>query len=206
MPYTYRKQGDKYVVYKKNGGKRVGSTAGNKTALHKYLTALHMHAMEEANFRKFINKTITEILKTDSDGFGKTLNEEQVNFNAIGGRSPKGTIGYFIENYLLNLASSFVSKLDNDIKSMGRTLILLQNETKLDQNNVFFKFKIREEENPFSVTLTCNLDDSARTICAVNYKGIDNKYDLTSKYSKSDLDLFIEDSVKSITNLIKISN
>ena len=134
------------------------------------------------------------------------LNEEQVNFNAVGGRSPRGTVGYFIEDYLLNLASGFVSKLDSDIKSIGKTLILLQNETKLDQNNVFFKFKIKEEGNPFSVTITCNLDDSARTICAINYKGTDSKYDLTSKYSESDLKLFINNSVKSITNLIQISN
>ena len=134
------------------------------------------------------------------------LNEEQVNFNAIGGRSPKGTIGYFIEDYLLNLASEFVSKLDNDIKQVGKILVLLQGETKLEQNNVFFKFKIKEDGEPFSVTLTCNLDDSARTVCAINYKGTDSKYDLTSKYSKSDLDLFISNSVKSITNLIEISN
>lgn len=43
MPYTYKKQGDKYVVYKKSNGKKVGSTAGTKTALNKYLAALHIH-------------------------------------------------------------------------------------------------------------------------------------------------------------------
>jgi hypothetical protein len=43
MPYTYRKQGSKYCVYKKDGGDKVGCTAGNKTALKRYLTALHMH-------------------------------------------------------------------------------------------------------------------------------------------------------------------
>ena len=63
MPYTYKKVGDEYVVYKKDGGKRVGSTAGNKTALRKYLGALHANAMEESNLRKFINKIITEILQ-----------------------------------------------------------------------------------------------------------------------------------------------
>ena len=44
MPYTARKEGDKYVVYKKDSGKRVGSTVGNKESLRKYLTALHMNA------------------------------------------------------------------------------------------------------------------------------------------------------------------
>ena len=46
MPYQVKKQGDKYVVYKKDTGKRVGATAGNKEALRKYLAALHLNANE----------------------------------------------------------------------------------------------------------------------------------------------------------------
>jgi len=46
MPYEAKKQGDKYVVYKKDTGKRVGATAGNKEALRKYLAALHLNANE----------------------------------------------------------------------------------------------------------------------------------------------------------------
>lgn len=46
MPYKVKKQGDKYVVYKKDTGKRVGSTAGNKESLRKYLAALHLNAKE----------------------------------------------------------------------------------------------------------------------------------------------------------------
>ena len=42
MPYTYKKTGSKYTVYKKSGEK-VGTTAGNKSALDKYLAALHIH-------------------------------------------------------------------------------------------------------------------------------------------------------------------
>lgn len=51
MPYTYKKQNDKYVVYKKDSGKRVGATAGNKTALKKYLTALHMNEEQELSYK-----------------------------------------------------------------------------------------------------------------------------------------------------------
>lgn len=40
MPYTHKKEGNKYVVYKK--GKKVGETEGTKTALNKYLAALHI--------------------------------------------------------------------------------------------------------------------------------------------------------------------
>jgi len=46
MPYKVKKQGDEYVVYKKDTGKRVGATAGNKEALRKYLAALHLNANE----------------------------------------------------------------------------------------------------------------------------------------------------------------
>jgi hypothetical protein len=46
MPYKYKKVGDKYIVYKKDTGKRVGSTGGNKESLRKYLAALHINAKE----------------------------------------------------------------------------------------------------------------------------------------------------------------
>jgi hypothetical protein len=49
MPYTVKKQNGKYVVYKKDTGKRVGATAGNKEALRKYLAALHIHTNESFN-------------------------------------------------------------------------------------------------------------------------------------------------------------
>jgi len=44
MPYTYKKEGDKYAVYKKDTGKLVGKTKGTKEALRKYLAALHIHS------------------------------------------------------------------------------------------------------------------------------------------------------------------
>jgi hypothetical protein len=40
MPYTHKKVGTKFVVYKK--GKKVGETEGTKIALDKYLAALHI--------------------------------------------------------------------------------------------------------------------------------------------------------------------
>jgi hypothetical protein len=52
MPYRYEKQGDQYVVYKKDSGKRVGATAGNKEALKKYLAALHTNEQSLTEWRK----------------------------------------------------------------------------------------------------------------------------------------------------------
>jgi hypothetical protein len=44
MPYTFKKQGDQYAVYKKDTGKLVGKTKGTKEALRRYLAALHINA------------------------------------------------------------------------------------------------------------------------------------------------------------------
>ena len=42
MPYTHKKVGSKYCVYKKDSGEKVGCTKGTKEALRKYLAALHI--------------------------------------------------------------------------------------------------------------------------------------------------------------------
>jgi hypothetical protein len=58
MPYIARKQGDKYAVYKKDTGKLVGRTDGNKEALRKYLAALHINAESIKLENMKPNKTI----------------------------------------------------------------------------------------------------------------------------------------------------
>lgn len=42
MPYKTKKVGDKYCVYKKDSGKKVGCTKGTEKAKKKYLAALHI--------------------------------------------------------------------------------------------------------------------------------------------------------------------
>ena len=76
MPYKYKKVGDKYVVYKKDTGKRVGSTAGNKESLRKYLAALHINAKEESTMktkeqvlRELIRKEIKQALEGEKASF-----------------------------------------------------------------------------------------------------------------------------------------
>jgi hypothetical protein len=67
MPYTIKKQGDKYVVYKKDTGKRVGATAGNKEALRKYLAALHINAKESVkeDAEQDVQNLITKVKNYD---------------------------------------------------------------------------------------------------------------------------------------------
>ena len=74
MPYSYHKQGDKYVVTKKDTGKEVGRTKGTKEALHKYLTALHLNAnegkantMKKSELKEMIQEIIKEVISEQTD-------------------------------------------------------------------------------------------------------------------------------------------
>jgi hypothetical protein len=73
MPYSYHKQGDKYVVTKKDTGKVVGHTKGTKEALKKYLAALHINAnegkmntMKKSELKEMIQEIIKEVLSESS--------------------------------------------------------------------------------------------------------------------------------------------
>ena len=84
------------------------------------------------------------------------INEDTVNFSASGGRSEKGTLGYFVEEYLIELASKFVSKLDEQFKANDKTLVLIKEKSKIDKNNIFFNFKLKDSKYEFSVNLVVN--------------------------------------------------
>jgi len=71
MPYTVRKKGDKYVVYKKSTGERVGATAGNKEALRKYMAALHINAKENYNTNKTMK--LKSLMSEDEKQIAKNL-------------------------------------------------------------------------------------------------------------------------------------
>lgn len=70
MPYKHRKVGNKYCVYKKDGGEKVGCTKGSKEALRKYLAALHIAEDEleirqesVGNFKTFFENSQIESLE-----------------------------------------------------------------------------------------------------------------------------------------------
>jgi len=70
MPYTARKVGDQYCVFKKDGGEKVGCTDGNEEALRKYMAALHINAKENTMKISKLRNIIREIVKqVMSDGY-----------------------------------------------------------------------------------------------------------------------------------------
>ena len=81
MPYTYKKEGDKYVVYKKDSGKRVGATKGTKEALKKYLAALHMHEMKlKENMKTNKSIKLADLLKEGEDATAGMSTEQKKSF------------------------------------------------------------------------------------------------------------------------------
>jgi len=132
------------------------------------------------------------------------IQENKIDFSASGGRSGKGTLGFYTEEYLLNLCSDFVTKLDDEIKKIGEILVLVKEDTKINKNNIFFKFKIKESKDEFSVNIMVSFEDSSNTKCIILFKDTKTEFDLTSKHSESDLKNFITNSVNAIINLIKL--
>jgi sugar-specific transcriptional regulator TrmB len=132
------------------------------------------------------------------------IQENKIDFSASGGRSGKGTLGFYAEEYLLNLCSDFVTKLDDEIKKIEETLVLIKEDTKINKNNIFFKFKIKESKDEFSVNIMVSFEDSSNTKCIILFKDTKTEFDLTSKHSESDLKNFITNSVNAIINLIKL--
>ena len=71
MPYTYKKVGDKYCVYNKNTGKKIGCTSGS---IKKYLAALHANVPDAKNekLKEGIKKIIRQFLKEDENVIMRT--------------------------------------------------------------------------------------------------------------------------------------
>lgn len=84
MPYSVKKQGDKYCVYKKDTGKKVGCTTGNKEALRKYLAALHIHSESIKNENmKSIKLASLISLSESSDKIPMTTEQKKAFLEAI---------------------------------------------------------------------------------------------------------------------------
>lgn len=78
MPYTHRKVGNQYCVYKKDGGEKVGCTDGTEEALKKYMAALHINAKEsKQSFADMIRQEIASILKEFESPYEDTFALDQ---------------------------------------------------------------------------------------------------------------------------------
>jgi hypothetical protein len=145
-------------------------------------------------------------------GINNVLVENQVTLTAEGGgRSDENTLSWFIEEYLLKLGTSVVNTLDKLVDANPESKLLLsKGSTKITSNNLVIKLIIKNtqksSDEEFLLTLSVDLETTSNTVCAVKYKGVINKFNLSSKHSSSDLNLFISEITDYILNSIKLTS
>ena len=64
----------------------------------------------------------------------------------------------------------------------------------------------KEIDEEFDLTLTVQFELDSNTVGAITYRGVTNRFNLTSKHSSEDLERFILEIVDNILNSIKISH
>tara|TARA_Y100000389_G_scaffold188407_1_gene210950 strand:+ start:2582 stop:3055 length:474 start_codon:yes stop_codon:yes gene_type:complete len=138
--------------------------------------------------------------------------EDNVELKSETGRSDEGTLGWFSEEYLLNLGSKILNGIDKRVDENNElTLKLLKSSTKISANSLFVNIIIsgnidgEKVEDDFDIVLTVQFSNDSNTVASTNYKGVNSRFNLNSKHSSQDLDLFINEVVENIFNSIKIS-
>lgn len=136
MPYTHKKVGSKYAVYK--AGKKVGETKGTKQALNKYLAALHIADKKETKKEvKALNENMNEVTsKFESElEFYVVEHPESPTENpqmlvhksdpfmfarqVIGGLRPEQVYGFYLdENDAINAAHDLVDAVYESAKNL----------------------------------------------------------------------------------------
>jgi hypothetical protein len=130
MPYTHKKVGNKYAVYKK--GKKVGETEGTKTALNKYLAALHIadkpkkeslnEAQMKPQFANTIEFWVVEKPKSPTENPQMLVHKADPFMFArqvIGGFKPEEVHGFFMsEDEAMDAAHDLVSAVFEAAKAL----------------------------------------------------------------------------------------
>lgn len=118
------------------------------------------------------------------------LNEE-INLisSADTGRSEAGTLGYYIEQYLLDITS----KILNSIKLKYSDLQIDSSSTRLSENTLILKFKIKN--NDFLLTSLVSFESNSNTSVSISNNGKTEKFNLNSKHNFNDVKLFIKEIV-----------
>ncbi len=137
------------------------------------------------------------------------LNEAQL--TAKTGRSELGTLGYFVEEYILNITEKIIQNLDNKIKQLPNSkLIVFKNETKILNNvfNIAFENQqIKENEikkTKFNLSVMVNMESDSKTVAILKYGALNDTFSLNSKHSISDINDFIEQITTRVINTTDI--
>lgn len=156
---------------------------------------------------------ISESYKNRIKVLSGILKEDNIELKSDTGRSDEDTLGWFSESYLLKLGSDILTSIDNEIeKDKSLNLKLLKSSTKLISNSLFIDINISgnfEEkliDENFDLVLTVQFANDSNTVASINFKGIISRFNLNSKHSSKDLELFKNEIIDNIFNSLKISN
>lgn len=172
MPYSVKKQGDKYVVYKKDTGKRVGATAGNKTALRKYLAALHINAKESVTeqqvLREYITNEITRALVENDtiDVLSSMIRDISQDIRQTKPQQDE-VVGLGTAAFILNipgLTSTIINGIKTLLKKSGFKISLKKKGQKAwyDQLDDFAKALDEKLDAPFNMMLSPIIKNEAK--------------------------------------------
>lgn len=156
---------------------------------------------------------INESYKNRIKNLAGIISEDNVKLNSDTGRSDKETLGWYSEDYLLNLGSEILTDIDNKVeKNNSLNLKLLKSSTKISSNSLFINIIIsgeldgRDVNEEFDIVLTVQFINDSNTVASINFKGVISRFNLNSKHSYEDLKLFKNEIVENIFNSINLSN
>lgn len=108
------------------------------------------------------------------------------------GRSDSGTLGYYIEQYLLDITS----KILNSIKLKYNDLQIDSSSTKITENTLVLKFKIKNSD--FLLTSLVSFESNSNTSVSISNNGKTEKFNLNSKHNSGDIELFIKEIIERV--------
>lgn len=122
------------------------------------------------------------------------------------GRSEKGTLSWYTEEYLINLGMIVINNLDKSIIAKGGKLSINQPDTKMQENSFSTKL-IAENAGKkiiFVLSFLVNFSENSNTSASIYQNGLIEKFNLNSKHSISDINLFSNEIINYISNLLNI--
>ena len=141
------------------------------------------------------------------------LISENIKLTSISGRSDKGTLSWYVEEYILNLSSDIINNLDKQIEiEPGLDLFLVKNASNISSNSLTTKLITKgkldniDTEEEYILSTMVNFETSSNTTVSISNKGINNNFTLSSKHSVTDLETFKSNIVNYFMNSIKLNN
>ena len=137
----------------------------------------------------------------------------EVELKATSGRSEKGTLSYYVEDYILNVGEMTINSLDAKVKETQVMEIRIeQGSIKISQNSLLIPFRIEDRSNPkniagtdYSLSISVNLESTSGTVAVLKYGTLNDEFNLQSKHSFGDVSDFVSEIVNRVVNVQKIS-